>query len=179
MNHPSLSLPQARNVGVPMTRRHHDLPRKVLLRDSKIAQRMIHAWDVHKDAAQLLSIFLKEKDKLSHQRYWELLRTAWILAGSVANASKFRELMTARRPHGHCFSTPEDAAVLRSLPQRIELHRATDDPLDGGLAWSLDRAYVEEYREMFRKAMIISRTVDKADVFAYIGRNRESEIIIL
>lgn len=172
-------LSAARNTSVFMTRRMPHLPRKALLRDSRIAQRLIQAWDVHHSGARVLEIFLKEQDNLSDERYWEMLRTAWVVAGSVERAPVFRELFTSRRPCRHWFSTPEDAAVLRSLPDHIEVHRATNDPLDGGLSWSISRAYVEEYREIFGKAIIISRTINKADVFAYIARNRESEIILL
>lgn len=172
-------IPMALNTGVFMTRSIPHLPRKVLLRDSRIAMRMIQAWDLYNSGTRVLEIFLKEQDKLSDERYWELLRTVWVVAGSVEHAPVFRGLFTSKRPRRHLFSTPEDAAVLRSLPARIEVHRATDDPLDGGLSWSLSRAFVHEYRQIFAKAIIISRWVDKSEVFAYIGRARESEVILL
>lgn len=167
------------NIHVPMTRRYPDLPRKVLKRDSNISQKIIQAWDLEKDADKILQIYLKEHRNLSDERYWELLRTVWIFCGTVENADLFRRLMLSTRKERYYFSTPEEARFLRELPAQFEVFRATNDVNDNGLSWTLKKEYAEWYKEAFGKSEIISKTVSKNQVFAYIERNNESEILIL
>lgn len=162
-----------------MTRRYPNLPEKVLKRDSKICSALIKAWDENHDQYKLMDIFLREAKNLSDERYWELMRSVWILAGSIDNAPLFRELMSSKRRERYYFSTPEDAAKLRSLHDHFLVYRATNNELDGGLSWTLSKGYAERYADMYGKSKIIKREVDKKEVFAYIQRNNEEEIIIL
>ncbi len=171
--------PIGNNELVPMTRRYPNLPKKVLQRDSKITKRIMMAWDVDGDPEKVLAIFLKERRMLSHERYWELMRSVWIIAGSVENSELFRKLMQANRRSRYFFSTPEEAKKLRELPDTFNVFRATNDSADGGLSWTLSKQYAEHYKQEFDKEMIVMRKVNKSDVFAYIERNNESEIIIL
>lgn len=171
--------PRKTNEYVPMTRRYPDLCRRVLMRDSKIAARLITAWDVEQDAEKVLGIFLKEQKNLSHERYWECLRTVWVLAGSVVLAPSFRRLLCSTRPSRHYFSTPEEAAQLRALPESFVVYRATNDVADGGLSWTLSKEYGLWYMERFGKAHLSERMISRKDVFALINRNNEAEIILL
>lgn len=168
------------NEFVPMTRRFHaHLPQKVLKRDAKIAGRIVWAWDVEHDQQKVLQIFLKEQNNLSPERYWELLRTVWIVCGSLETIDVFRKLFTANKRSRYCFSTPEEAAQLRDLPQFFDAYRACNSENDGGISWTLSKEYAEWYKEAYKKEMIISRVVCKNDVFALINRNNEHEIIML
>ena len=78
------------NEKVPMTRRYHShLSAKVLKRDSVIVEKIIREWDKQQNKNKdLLPIFLKEHKNLSDERYWELLRTVWIISGTVENTVK-------------------------------------------------------------------------------------------
>ena len=60
------------NELIHMTRRYPKLRKKVLLRDSKIVMKLTRAWDLENDKEKVLAIYLKEKDNLSHERYWEI-----------------------------------------------------------------------------------------------------------
>jgi len=162
-----------------MTRRYPHLRGKVLYRDSKIAQRIITAWDIEHDHEKALNIFLKENKNLSDERYWEILRSVWIIAGSVKNAPIFRKLFSSQRPKAHYFSTPEEIEKFKSLPSIITAYRATNDPNDGGLSWTLSRQYAEDYAKTFDKKEIIEQRFYKFAVFAYINRNKEEEILII
>lgn len=167
------------NELIPMTRRYPNLPIKVLRRDSDVALRLIQAWDNEKDGDKVLAIYLKEHRNLSDERYWETMRIVWVICGSVNNADTFRKLMRSPRKNRYYFSTPEDAQKLRELPETFEVYRATNDENDGGLSWTVSKVYAEWYRDAYAKEKIITRTVSRKDVFAFVGRNNEYEAIIL
>lgn len=169
---------QANNESVVMTRRYPNLSHKVLRRDAKVSVKLIAAWDVEKNAEKVLSIYLKEKDNLSNERYWELLRTVWILAGSTANVGIFRKLMMSERKERYYFSTPEDAKKLREMSECFIVFRAGNDA-DAGISWTTKWDYAEWYMKAYGKEKILRKIVNRKDVFAYIQRNLEFEIIIL
>ena len=70
-----------------MTRRYPDLPRKQLERDSKIAMKIVQAYDIEKDLEKVLDLWRKYHSLLSNPRYWELLKTVWIAAGHTTVAA--------------------------------------------------------------------------------------------
>lgn len=167
------------NKLLPMTRRYPNLPQKVLYKDSEIMKKMVNAWDIEGDADKLLDIFINEKRLLSNERYWEMLRSVWVCCGNVENAQLFRELMQSKRPQRFYFSTPEEAESLRKMPSTFWVYRATNNADDGGLSWTLSLDYAKEYQKKFSKSMILQKEVSKNQVFAYIERNFEYEIVIL
>lgn len=168
-----------RNTEVPMTRRYPDLPTKVLRRDSEITKKLILAWDLEHDQKKVLDIFLKEKDNYSPERYWEMMRTVWILCGSIENAPTFRALMRSGKRSRYYFSTPEEQKRLREMPNNLTVYRAANDENDGGLSWTLSLEYAERYKEIYNKAIVLTKRIDKKEVFALIERNHEEEILIL
>lgn len=167
------------NELIPMTRRYPDLPEKVLRRDSKIVMQIARAWDVEQDAEKVLQLFVKNSQKLSSYRYWELLRSVWIVCGSLENAGMFSLLMKAKKPNKHYFSTPEEHDKLRNMPEEINVYRACNKYNDGGLSWTTSLEYARKYQIDFHRNFINMRKVNKSDVFAYIERNNEFEIILL
>jgi hypothetical protein len=169
----------AKNELIPMTRRYPKLSQKVLYRDSKISEKLIKAWDLEHDTEKVLSIYLKELKNLSDERYWELMRTVWIISGSVENSDTFRKLMQSNKRERYYFSTPEESEKLRNFPEMICIYRATNDENDNGLSWTISREYAQWYKEAYNKSIIISRAINKKDIFALIERNSESEIIVL
>jgi hypothetical protein len=166
-----------------MTRRYPNLRQKQLKRDSKIGNKLVNAWDKEQDKEKVLDIFLKENKNLSNERYWEFLRTVWIICGSIETSDVFRKLMQSNRPMKHYFSTPEEHSDLSNLfwsdNHKIEVHRACNNENDGGLSWTTNWLYALNYQETFNKEKVISKKIKKEDVFAYINRNKESEIILL
>ena len=167
------------NEAIPMTRRYPNLPNKVLKRDSEIVRKIITAWDLENDAEKVLAVYLKERKNLSDERYWELLRTVWVLCGSVENANLFRTLMLSNRKEKYYFSTPEEAKFLRELPEHVEVFRATNNINDNGLSWTLSKDYAEWYKNAYQKDKVISQVINKKQIFAYIERNLESEVVVL
>ncbi|WP_435416289.1 hypothetical protein [Polaribacter aestuariivivens] len=167
------------NINVEMTRRYFDLPRKVALRDSKIAKQIINAWDFEQDKEKVFKLFVKNCDKLSSQRYWELLRTVWIVCGNLENVGMFKLLMNAKKKKKYCFSTPEEAKLLREMPDEFKVYRACNEKDDGGISWTYSKDYAFYYKDAFNKKRVLEHTVKREDVFALINRNQEYEILLL
>lgn len=167
------------NISVEMTKRYFNLPRKVALRDSKIAKQIINAWDIEQDKEKVFKLFIKNYDKLSTQRYWELLRTVWIVCGGLETVEMFKLLMNSKKKNKYCFSTPEEAKILREMPDEFKVYRACNDINDGGISWTYSKKYAIYYQKAFNKKQVLERGVKKEEVFALINRNQESEILIL
>lgn len=175
-----MKLIRGRNELVPFTRRYPDLKPKQLARDSKIAKRLITSWDINKDPEIALNVFIKECSQLSDPRYWELLKSVWIISGSNDNKDVFRILMNSKRPFKHYFMSPEEKEVFDMLPETIICYRACNaKDGDGGFSYTLDYEYVEKYRELFDKKFIRQLKISKEKIFAFINRNAEEELIIL
>lgn len=162
-----------------MTRRYPNLRKKQEERDSKIVSKIITAWDVEQDSDKVLDIFIRENKNLSDERYWETLRTVWIVCGSIYNIPKFRELFNSKRSMRFYFSTPEEAKELREMPDNIKVYRACDSEEDGGISWTTSLEYANQYKETFNRKMIATKLISKKEVFAFINRNKEYEILVL
>ena len=99
------------------TRRIPALKPKQLARDSKIAAQIIRASEGGTDAnaeEKVLDIFMRKAHLLSNPRYWELMRTVWVAAGTTETAEVFRRMMRSTRPCRSWFMTPEDAEALEA-----------------------------------------------------------------
>ena len=80
--------------------------------------------------------------------------------------------------------TPEDAQALDEMQFPVTVWRAYDPKLDytdagdPGISWTIDRDWCYGYAT--KKGRVIkSRMVYRSDIFAYITRRGEEEIIIL
>lgn len=165
------------------TRRIPSLPEKQLARDSKIIMQIMRAWDVDDSPEKVLDIFYRKAKMLSNPRYWEVMRTVWIAAGSTETAHLFRMFMKSQRPCRSWFMTPEDAAALDAMQFPLTVWRAYDaerypDGTDPGISWTLDREWCEDYAAS-RGRVLKSMQVRRDQVFAYVSRRGEEEIIIL
>ena len=170
------------NCRTDFTRRIPALKPKQLARDSKIAAQIVRAWD-EGDKEKVLDIFFRKCHLLSNPRYWELMRTVWIAAGSTETAYLFRELMKSGRPCRSWFMTPEDAAALDRMEFPLTVWRAYDAELydadeDPGISWTTDRGWCEDYARK-KNRTVRTMQVERSRVFAYVSRRGEEEIIIL
>ncbi|UZS00250.1 hypothetical protein [Chondrinema litorale] len=170
---------KANNETISFTRRYPKLRQKVLRRDSEIAKKIIKAWDIERDQNKVFEIFLNKRNNLSDYRYWELLRSVWVICGSVARQDIFRHLFTTNRKHKHYFSTPEEHERFKNLPEQFEVWRGTNTENDTAFAWSLSKEVAEWHKEAYQRKFLISKTVNKSQCFALIERNKEEEILII
>lgn len=154
------------NERIPFTRRVANLPDKQRMRDAKIVAQLIKAGDEEEDYAKVIDIFKRKYKLLSNPCYWDTLRTVWVLCGSTETSDMFRPFFRLKRPCRSWFMTPEDAAELEAMTFPLTVWRA------------YDREWCEGYAD--KKGRVIkSRQVSREEVFAYISRRGESEIIIL
>ena len=159
---------------------------KQMARDSKIAMQLVRIQQEGGDhaAEKMIDLFFRKAKMLSNPRYWELMRTVWVAAGSTETAPLFRMMMKSQRPCRSWFMTPEDAQALDAMQFPITVWRAYDPKYDGedvgdpGIAWTLDYDWCSDYAK--KKGRIIKeRLAYRGDIFAYITRRGEEEIIIL
>ena len=163
------------------TRRIPSLPEKQLARDSRIAAQIIRAAGGGTEGnaeEKVLDVFLRKAKLLSNPRYWELMRTVWIVSGKTENAQMFRCMMKSTRPCKSWFMTPEDSQTLDAMQFPLNVWRAYEKDPDPGISWTTDREWCEGYAES-KGRMIKERQVMREEIFAYISRRGESEIIIL
>lgn len=170
---------KAYNETVPMTRRYPELPRKQLERDSKIAMKIVRAYDIEKDLEKVLDLWRKYHSLLSNPRYWELLKTVWIAAGHTAIAGEFRQYMQSTRPCRNYFMTPEEHEVLRQMLFPLKVYRSCNNENDGGISWTTNIEVAIEFSSHLDNPKILAHQVERSEVFAYINRRGEDEIIIL
>lgn len=154
---------------------------KQMARDSKIAMQIVRAHEAG-DYDGVLDIFFRKAKLLSNPRYWELMRTVWVAAGTTETAQRFRALMKSSRPCRSWFMTPEDAAFLDAQDYPLMVWRAWDrnryGDNDPGISWTLDGEWCAEYAKSQGRE-VKWRSVRREEIFAYISRRGESEIIIL
>lgn len=160
------------------TRRIPLLSMKQMDIDAKVAKKMVHAWDVLHSPERLREVFFQDAHRLSDPHYWELLRTVWVAAGSTDTADLFRPYFLSGRPCKSWFMTVEDAASLERVKFPLTVWRAYDREPDPGISWTIDRTWCEAYAKVHNRS-IKERVVERGEVFAFVSRRHESEIIIL
>lgn len=178
----------AENERRPMTRRIPALPEKQLARDGKIAAQLIRAYEVENDIQKVKDIFFRKAKLLSNPRYWELMRTVWVVAGSTETSNEFRPYFKSARPCKGWFMTVEDTEALENMEFPLTVYRAYDPYYDSheglaeggdpGISWTTDKDWCEGYAKA-KGRVIKSRVVERKDIFAYISRRGEEEIMIL
>jgi hypothetical protein len=156
------------------------LSEKQMGRDAKIMMQIVRA---EGDPDKIIDIFCRKAHLLSNPRYWELMRTVWVAAGSTETANLFRRMMQSSRPCKSWFMTPEDAAALDAMEFPITVYRAYDaalypDDTDPGLSWTPDEQWCREYAKANGRVVKMMQ-VSRDQVFAYVSRRGEEEIIIL
>ena len=165
------------NERTDFTRRIPALPEKQLARDAKIVGQIIRAYEAGR-GQEVLDIFCRKARLLSNPRYWEVMRTVWVAVGSTETAPLFRTLMQSSRPCRSWFMTPEDAAALEVMPFPLTVWRAYDADPDPGISWTLDEQWCRDYAKA-KGRRVKQMQVSRDQVFAYVSRRGEEEVIVL
>lgn len=160
------------------TRRIPAVSDKQQARVEKLVKQLVQAYDVEHNPEKAKDIFFKKAKLLSNPHYWEILRTVWVAAGRTDNANEFMPFFRSSRPCKGWFMTPEDSQTLEEMDWPITVYRAYDEEPDPGISWTTDKEWCEDYARVAGRK-IKQRTVERSQVFAYISRRGESEIIIL
>jgi len=172
---------------------------KQLDRDARIILQIVRAYDEGGKGLteKVLDIYLRKAKLLTNPRYWEVMRTVWVAAGSTETADIFRTMMKSARPCRSWFMTPEDAQALDEMQFPLTVWRAYDakyiDDLphgtspgdivdlpnsDPGISWTIDKEWCIGYARS-KGRVVRERQVMRSDIFAYVTRRGESEMIIL
>lgn len=158
---------------------------KQMARASKLVRQLVNIENDARGAKaqRMIILFYKDAKLLGNPHYWEIMRTVWIAAGSTETAGMFRKMMKSSRPCKSWFMTPEDAMVLESMQFPLTVWRAYDaerypDDTDPGISWTLDEQWCRDYAKA-KGRVVKSRQVERSDIFAYISRRGEEEMIIL
>ena len=165
------------NERTDFTRRIPALPEKQLARDAKIVSQIIRAYEAGR-GQEVLDIFRRKARLLSNPRYWEVMRTVWVAVGSTETAPLFRTLMQSSRPCRSWFMTPEDAAALEAMTFPLTVWRAYDAEPDPGISWTLDEQWCRGYAQA-KGRRVKQMQVSREQVFAYVSRRGEEEVIVL
>lgn len=165
------------NERTDFTRRIPALPEKQLARDAKIVSQIIRAYEAGR-GQEVLDIFRRKARLLSNPRYWEVMRTVWVAVGSTETAPLFRTLMQSSRPCRSWFMTPEDAAALEAMAFPLTVWRAYDAEPDPGISWTLDEQWCRGYARA-KGRRVKQMQVSREQVFAYVSRRGEEEVIVL
>lgn len=160
------------------TRRIPAVSDKQQARVEKLVRQLVQAYDVEHNPDKAKEIFFKKAKLLSNPHYWEILRTVWVAAGRTDNANEFMPFFRSSRPCKGWFMTPEDSQTLEEMDWPITVYRAYDEEPDPGISWTTDKEWCKDYARVAGRK-IKQRTVERSQVFAYISRRGESEIIIL
>lgn len=112
--------------------------------------------------------------------YWNVLGTCWKAAGSHKEREKWLLLFRAKRRNQHKIMKTRERRAWRQLPKTITVYRAaTDDSeLQTAMSWSTDKAFVERYAKTESRIVLI-RTINKSEAWAYFDRRQESETLII
>ena len=146
---------------------------KQLDRDARIIRQIVCAYDEGgpRAAERVLDIFWRKAKLLTNPRYWEVMRTVWVAAGSTETAHIFRTMMKSTRPCRSWFMTPEDAQALDAMQFPLTVWRAYDigylriapermsqtiqslhpgditnlENVDPGISWTIDKEWCIGY----------------------------------
>lgn len=158
---------------------------KQMARASKLCKQLVNIENDARGAKaqRMIILFHNHARLLANPHYWEIMRTVWVAAGSTETAAMFRKMMRSSRPCRSWFMTPEDAAALEAMQFPLTVWRAYDanrypDDTDPGISWTLDREWCESYAKV-KGRRVKSMQVSREQVFAYVSRRGEEEVIIL
>ena len=134
----------------------------------------------HAKCGRLLA-FLNIRHRLKSPEYWCLLGEIWAAIDNLWQyQSVLPNLLRSKRRGRKHFMTGEEREAFERLPSRLDAYRAYRGGVNYyGPSWTIDSGYAERLAESLRRGSIRERTVRKSQVFAYLTRREESEIILL
>jgi len=124
-------------------------------------------------------------DEMTDQEYWSRLSDIWVDSENIgAQPSRWRELLLSDRGSRESFMNENERAELAKLPQKFTVYRgySENDQEEFGMSWSTDAEVAEWFARRFarddEKIIMESLEISKDEVFAYVTRRGEDEIIL-
>lgn len=134
------------------------------------------------DSGDCASEFLAIQDELSDDRYWAVLRWAWLRHGaSFARENVIDRVFKSGRPGREHLMTENEREMLARLPDTMVVYQGGTSS-DAGFkwSWSLERQKAKNFAiNCFgRHPRLVEGIVSKSDVTAYFGEYDEQEVLV-
>lgn len=124
-------------------------------------------------------------DEMTDQEYWSRLSDIWVDSENIgAQPDRWRNLLLSDRGSRQSFMTDDELAEFAALQPRFTVYRgySENDQEEFGMSWSTDAGVAEWFARRFaredEKIFMEEMEVSKDDVFAYLTRRGEEEIIL-
>lgn len=126
-----------------------------------------------------------DKKNIKAGDYWELVGAVWSDSENIwQNLPIWRRLLRSERPSKFRFMDEDERKALKELPSQLTVYRGCVSGLnENGLSWTLDKDKATWFSARFQTKgqhpTVLTKTIRRRDVFAYLTGRNESEIIIL
>lgn len=133
-----------------------------------------------------LQQFLKVKETLTHESYWDALRQTW-------DETKIPSLLKAHfrllfrnnvdeRPYKQLFMSKREQLVLNRLPDVVTVYRGYVMGINQiSLAFTLDENIAKEYAKLYSsddiEGKVLKMKVPKSKIFAYLEKDQTIIVI--
>lgn len=119
-----------------------------------------------------LKIFQK-----SFTEYWSILGEIWTDSENIySNISAWKNLLDTKVKAKIYFMTDKEIVQFENLPKTLTVYRGSTHD---GLSYTLNKDVAKWFAKRFdKKGKIFTRKIKKSEVFAFISRRREEEVII-
>jgi len=126
-----------------------------------------------------------DRKTLKDGDYWDLLGAVWTDSENCwQNLEIWKRLLRSKRSQKFRFMDETERKALKELPAEFTVYRGCVRGLnEEGLSWTLNKDKAEWFSQRWRRkdetAIVLTKTVSRKQVFAYLLGRGESEVIIL
>jgi hypothetical protein len=170
---------------------HHftSMTNRAYLTKQRMLQRAINESDwstvvfLHERPYRLDALW-QHADLLPDSEFWSLAGQVWIDSENIWQKDRlWRAILRQPRPAHENFMDPADWEAFDALPETLTVARGCIVGLnEHGLSWTTDAETAKWFAHRFADhkgtPTVRMRTVQKSEVFAYLGGRGESEIIL-
>ncbi len=152
--------------------------------DAAIASGDWHAVVFLHERPYRLDALWQNADELPDSEFWSLAASVWIDSENIWQHDRlWRAIFRQPRPSHEAFMDPEDREAFDALPETLTVARGCIVGLnEHGLSWTTDAETAKWFANRFADhkgtPTVRMRTIQKSEVFAYLGGRGESEIIL-
>jgi hypothetical protein len=130
-----------------------------------------------------LDSFLSVCKLLQPSDYWDILRDIWTNSENIwQNKDVWARLLNAKIPDRHLFMESDDAEYLAKLPNQIIVYRGCiEGRNEDGMSWTIKKEIATRMSKRYfaKNGIVITKVINKTEVFAYLSSRNEHEIILL
>jgi len=135
-----------------------------------------------------IGAFMELRDEMYDRNYWPLLREVWTDSENIyQHAMDWWECLSSDRRKRRLFTSCEDRAILRSMPNELRIYRGTsqEETLGTylGFSWTTDRDKALWFARRFNREgvapTLASGYIKKCDALGYVNARGEKEVVAL